>query len=160
MQLEARAQLEIAVSPEAVFDCATDYRNFARFIHAYGPIPGVRSAEMHGGTAPAAGVHRDVHMSDGTTVEEEILAFDRPSHHRYRWVRPPAPPFSLLVRAGEADWQFEPVQGGRATRLTFTYSFQLTSVLAYPLGLVLVRVFERWMMKALDGLRAQVEAGG
>jgi hypothetical protein len=158
--IEARAQVQIAAPPEAVFDTGADYRAFARFIHAYGPIPGIVSAQMHGGAAPAAGVHRDVHISDRSTLEEVILAFDRPSRHSYRWVRPPAGPLALVVRVGEGDWLFEPVQGGRATRLIWTYSFELTSPLAYPAALVLRVVFARWMQKNLDRLRALIEAAG
>lgn len=160
MHIEARAQVQIAASPEVVFDTGADYRSFARFIHAYGPIPGITSAQMHGDAAPAAGLHRDIHMSDNTTIEEVILAFDRPARHRYRWVRPPKPPFSLLVRSGEGDWLFEPAQGGRATRLIWTYAFELTSPLVYPAALVLRAVFARWMQKNLERLRAQIEAAG
>lgn len=158
MHIEARAQVQIAASPEVVFDIGADYRSFARFIHAYGPIPGITSVRMHDDAAPVAGLHRDVHMTDSTTIEEVILAFDRPARHRYRWVRPPAGPFSLVVRVGEGDWLFEPVQGGRATRLIWTYTFELTSPLAYPAGLVLRVVFARWMQKNLDRLRTMIEA--
>jgi uncharacterized protein YndB with AHSA1/START domain len=160
VKIEARAQVQIAAGPEAVFDTGADYRSFAHFIHAYGPIPGITSVQMHGDAAPAAGLHRDVHMTDGTTIEEVILAFDRPTRHRYRWVRPPAPPFSLLVRMGEGDWSFEPAQGGRATRLIWTYGLELTSPLAYPLALVLRAVFARWMQKNLEALRTLIEARG
>ena len=159
MQLEARAQVEIAAPPEAVFDVGADHRNFARFIHAFGPIPGIASSRMHADAVPAAGAHRDVHMSDGSTIEEVILAFDRPSRHGYRWLRAPAGPFSLIVRAGEGEFRFEPTHGGRATRVCWTYTFELTSPLVYPIALVARVLFERWMDRALVALRALIEHG-
>jgi uncharacterized protein YndB with AHSA1/START domain len=160
VHIEARAQVQIAAPPDTVFDVGADYRSFARFMHGYGPIPGITSARMHGDAAPAAGARRDIHMSDGSTVEEVILAFDRPSQHRYRWVRPPAPPFSLVVRVAEGEWLFEPAQGGRETRLIWTYGFELTSALAYPAALILRAVFARWMRQNLERLRTLIEASG
>ncbi|HSQ67210.1 MAG TPA: SRPBCC family protein [Polyangiaceae bacterium] len=159
MQTEARAQVEISATPEVVFDAGADYRNFTRFIHAYGPIPGIRSAVMLGGAAPGTGSHREIHLSDGSTIEEAVLAFERPARHRYRLVHPPAMPFRLIVGGGEGDWRFEPSPHGPGTRVTWTYRLQLTTPLVWPMAMVLRALFGRWMQQALERLRGLVEAG-
>jgi hypothetical protein len=86
-------------------------------------------------------------MTDGSVVREEVLAWERPSRHRYRWLDPPAFPFSLLVRSGEGDWRFAPADGG--TRIEWVYTFELTSPLVSPLAAALMPVFRRWMQRAL-----------
>jgi len=43
-------------------------------------------------------------LTDGSVMNEEIVACERPSLHQYRWLDRPAFPFSLLVRGAEATW--------------------------------------------------------
>lgn len=150
MKLTARASVEIPKPIDLVFDLATSCEGFPRFIWAYGPIPGVKRAEMVGGQAPKASAERHIHMTDGNVVEEELLAYDRPSRHRYRWLKPPAFPFSLIVRTAEGDWRFTTTSGG--TRIDWDYHFELTSIFAL-LGAPLLLVFRLWMQRAL--LRAR-----
>ena len=151
MKLSARAAVEIPRPVGEVFDFATSCQGFPRFIHALGPIPGIARAEMVGVPAPKAGAERRIHMTDGSVVAEEVLAYDRPSRHRYRWLEPPAFPFSLIVRGGEGDWRFTAAGGG--TMVEWVYAFELTSPLAWPLAAAVVVVFRRWMQRAL--LRAR-----
>lgn len=151
MKLSRHVSVEIPRPADQVFDFATSCEGFPRFIAAYGPIPGITRAEIVGGGTPQTGVERHIHMTDGNVVEEELLAYDRPSRHHYRWLNPPAFPFSLIVRTGEGDWRFTAANGG--TRIDWTYSFELTSVFAWPLAVPLLLVFQRWMQRAL--LRAR-----
>lgn len=151
MKLATHASVEIPSPADRVFDFATSCEGFPQFIWAYGPIPGITRAEIVGAQPPQAGVERHIHMTDGNVVEEELLTYERPSQHRYRWLKPPAFPFSLIVRTGEGDWRFTATNGG--TRIDWTYSFELTSALAWPLAAPLMIVFRRWMQRAL--LRAR-----
>jgi Polyketide cyclase / dehydrase and lipid transport len=159
MHVHTRAQLEIAASPEVVFDLAADYRNLSRFVRPSLGIPGVERAEMVGGGPAKAGMLRRLEMSDGSAVEEELLALDRPRLHSYRWTRPPAPPLSLLVRGAQASWVFEPAPSGRGTTLTWSYAFELSSPLAYPAGLLLRGLFSRWMRATLARVRDAAVSG-
>jgi len=152
VKLSAHASVEIPRPAAEVFDFASSCEGFPRFIGPYGPIPGIARAEMVNGAAPKAGAERRIHMTDGSVVAEEVLAYERPSRHRYRWLKPPAFPFSLVVRSGEGDWRFAPAGGG--TRVDWHYSFELTSPLAWPFAAGLVLVFRRWMQSALLRARA------
>jgi uncharacterized protein YndB with AHSA1/START domain len=156
MRLSAHATVEIPRPAEAVFDFTTSCEGFPRFIGSFGPIPGIVRAEMLGAAAPKAGAERRIHMTDGSVVDEEVLAYDRPSRHRYRWLKPPAFPFSLIVRAGEGDWRFTPASGG--TRIEWDYHFELTTPLAWPLAAALMFVFRRWMQRALLRARSVLTA--
>jgi len=160
MRIETQARIEVAATPEAVFDLATDLRNFPRLMRPLGIIPGIASAEMAPGATPSAGAHRFIRLTDGNTLEELILALDRPSQHRYRWVHPPAPPFSLVVRGGEGAWSFMPSERGHGTTLVLSYCFELTSVFAYPVALVVVARFRRWMQQTLEHVRSALESPG
>ncbi|MFA5941340.1 MAG: SRPBCC family protein [Sinimarinibacterium sp.] len=151
MKLTARASVQIPESADRVFDFATSCEGFPRFIWAFGPIPGITRAEMIGGQSPKAGAERHIHMTDGNVVEEELLTYDRPSRHRYRWLKPPAFPFSLIFCAAEGDWRFTTANGG--TRIDWDYSFELTSIFSLPLAAPLLLVFRRWMQRTL--LRAR-----
>ena len=117
MKISPRVQAHFDRSPEEVFDVAADYRALPRFLNAFSVIPGVVGVEMLGGAQPSAGAGRRVSMSDGTTIDEEVLAFDRGKEHRYRWLNPPAPPFSVLVRGAEGRWLFE--RSGAGTKLVW-----------------------------------------
>lgn len=153
MKITALAAIDIPAPVERAFAVATDQERLAQLLLPLGPIPGVLGVELVDAPAPAPGVRRRVRMSDRTEVLEEVLAFDPPHRHRYRWVNPPAFPFSLLVSGGEADWVF--TSQGSAARIEWRYTFTLTSPLVWPAVAVLRLVFARWMAAALARVRAQ-----
>jgi uncharacterized protein YndB with AHSA1/START domain len=151
MHVQTSAQLQIAAPPEVVFDLVMDARNHPRFMQRLGPIPGVVHAQLSDGATLAPGATRDVRMSDGSSLVEEILTVERPREHRYRWLRPPATPLARMVRGAESTWTFEPRAG--ATVFTWQYRFELRSILVYPAGMLLIALFKPWMEKALERVR-------
>jgi hypothetical protein len=151
MQLHTVAKVSIPRPVEQVFDFAVACDNFARMMQPLPPIPGVAGCELIDAAEPATGVQRRVTMTDGSIVLEELLEITRPELQRYRWVNPPAFPFSLLVRGAEARWTFAERSG--QTAIEWHYSFELTSLLAYPLGRLVVLAMRRWMTQALESLR-------
>jgi hypothetical protein len=153
MKLQTRARVQIPLGLVQAFDLAIDHATFARVLGPLGPIPGISRIEMAGGEALAPGARRNVFMTDGSVVPEEILDHSPPTRHRYRWLEPPKPPFSWLVRSGEGDWVFSPA--GEGTDLEWTYSFELTSALAAPLAAGVLLLFRRWMANGLERLRAE-----
>jgi hypothetical protein len=152
MQLLARASIVVPRPPDEVFDFAVLAESAHAMMRAHFPIPGVDKAQMLDGAAVQAGARREVALSDGSTMIEELLKVDRPTLFRYRWASRLRPPLSLLVRAGETDWFFTPDEPG--THIEWIYRFELTSPLVYlPASLVVWR-FGGWMAKALANLRA------
>lgn len=155
MKVETRAEVFIPKAPEVVFDRAFAVEAFARLLGPKAPIPGVDRVELlDGATVVAAGVRRNVTMTDRSVIVEEVVRHDRPREHAYRWLNTPGPPFSLLVAGGETTWRLEPVASG--TRVVWTYWFHLTSPLAWLPAQGVSLLFGRWMQAGLDALRAEL----
>ncbi|MEM7135976.1 MAG: SRPBCC family protein [Myxococcota bacterium] len=134
-----------------VFVIATDSTNAARTLRARGPFAGVTRVELHEGHKHEAGARRRVMMTDDSVLEEVILEYDPPRRHRYGWEDGAKFPFSLLVRSGTGDWSFSDEKGG--TRVVWTYTFGLTSPLAYPLAIPIAWLFKGWLQQGLDAVR-------
>jgi uncharacterized protein YndB with AHSA1/START domain len=141
---------------EEVFALATDDTNAPETLRSRGPFAGITKVEMHEGQSLAKGSRRRVTMTDGTVFEEVILDYDPPVRHRYRWTGGAKLPFSLLVRSGTGNWDFTETKGG--TRIVWTYTFGLTSPLAYPLALPIVWLFKGWLQQGLEAIRAELLA--
>ena len=141
---------------EEVFAVATDSSNAPRTLRSRGPFAGITEVEMHEGQVLATGARRRIHMTDGTALEEVILAYEPPSRHSYRWEGGAKFPFSLLVRSGTGNWEFSDVEGG--TQIVWSYTFGLTSPLAYPFAWPIVRLFRGWLQQGLDTIRAEILA--
>lgn len=141
---------------EEVFPVATDSTNASRTLRSRGPFAGVTKVEMDEGQTLATGARRRIHMTDGTALEEVILDYDPPVRHRYGWRGGAKFPFSLLVRAGTGNWEFTEADGG--TEIVWSYTFELTSPLAYPLAVPIVRLFRGWLQQGLEAVRAEVLA--
>ena len=142
---------------DEVFAVVTDGTN-ATLLRPRGPFAGISKVEMHEGQTLATGSKRRVIMTDGSVLEEEILAFDPPVRYRYGWTGGVKFPFSLLVRSGGGNWDFAEEAGG--TRIVWTYTFGLTSPLAYPLAVPIAQLFKGWLQQGLDALRSEILAGG
>ena len=137
---------------EEVFAWATDSTNAPETLRSRGPFAGITKVEMHEGQVLAKGAKRRVHMTDGTVLEEVILDYDPPVRHRYGWTGGAKLPFSLLVRSGTGNWDFTEAEGG--TRIVWTYTFGLTSPLAYPLAIPIIWLFKGWLQQGLEAIRS------
>ncbi|HMI91412.1 MAG TPA: SRPBCC family protein [Polyangiales bacterium] len=153
MHLDAKLELTVPYSPEQVFDLVGDHRNFPRTIAKTLLVPGVvRSEPLPGSAESGVGSRRRLNLTDGTTMDEEVTAFERPVEHSYRWLKPPPMPIALIVRSAQGSWRFAP--DGQGTRIHWTYRFELSSPLALPLALPLVAAFRSWMGKSADCVQA------
>ncbi len=156
MQISTSASVLIPRPREEVFARATDSTNTPQTLRSRGPFAGISKVEMHEGQTLAKGSRRRVFMTDGTVLEEVILDYDPPVRHRYRWTGGAKFPFSLLVRSGTGNWDFIETEGG--TRIVWTYTFGLTSPLAYPIAVPIVLCFKRWLQQGLDAIRTELVA--
>jgi len=141
---------------DRVFDFSVDCQNFPKYVHKTGIIPGVERVEPEGEDPLAPGSRRRVHMTDGSSMVEELTACERPSRHAYRWASLPAVPFRWMVRAAEAHLRFMPTATG--TRITWDYAFTLTTPLLYPVTALVLVLFEKWMDAAMANLETAITA--
>ncbi len=140
-------------SADDVFALSIDAERFPPTFTGYGPIPAMRRIVLLGPVA--AGSEREIHNADGTVLHERITALRAPLHHAYTLSGFRAP-FAWLVRAGHADWQFQPLQ--RGTRVTWTYRFEPATRTARPFAsLLLRRCLQPAMQRCLRNLQAALE---
>jgi hypothetical protein len=156
MKVQSRASIEINALPETVFDCATAPENLPKLFQGYGVIPGIVRVEIVGGGETREGVIRRVTNSDNSLIDEEIIAFKRPTKQTYKLISGFNPPFSFLVCCGGGDWTF--TFDNNSTILVWEFYFQLTSILAYPLmAFIMLVYFQKAQQRCLSEIKKSVE---
>ena len=153
MELSATASIEIGAPRLEVFTFLT--HNFPDYLDGWLLYPAVTSAEVHGHTL-VPGVGRTIGLSDGSRLEEEVRLHDPPTVHTYRWRGGLRFPNSLVVAAGAGFWRLE--DRGEGTGVEWTYTFELTSPLWWPVGKLLLWGYRQWMRRGLKKAEALLEA--
>lgn len=140
MHIERTDHIRIGRPITEVFDFTNLAENLTSFT-GYGPIPGIREARYETDGPAGLGSRRRVLKTDGSAHIEEIIVFERPRRHVSR-ITGITPPLSWLVGEGEDDWVFSEASGfPGCTEISRTFRFELRSLLAYPVGVVLMGVF-------------------
>jgi uncharacterized protein YndB with AHSA1/START domain len=156
MEIEVRASVLIAATPEGVFDTITQPDAPAKTFDGYGPIPGCTHSEIVSEGGMKVGAIRRIHNTDGSVIDEEILALDSPRQHAYRLLSGLKPPFTWLVREARGRWTLEPHD--QATHVEWVFSFAPRNRLAATIiRLVLTRPFQLAMQKGLENTRRSLE---
>jgi hypothetical protein len=141
----------------AAFEGASSTETLARIFPGKGPIPGVVSAQVVGGGPIGRGAVRRVKTNDGNELDETYIEFDRPTHYAYEMSKFKMP-LSLLMKKATGVWRFSPEAGG--TRVVWTYSVELPSVLSAPATMLIVKVFMKAAMNScLSNLKSLLEVG-
>ena len=154
MAVHLLAERLIDAPIDAVFALSVDPARFPALFTGMGPIPALVSITPD--AAPAVGSTRQLLSADRSRLTERIVAWDPPRLHRYV-LEGFAPPLAWLVRAGTAEWRLEPRGDGSFVR--WTYAFELTTPLAWPLAAPLLTVFMQGaMVRCLDRLAQALEA--
>lgn len=158
MDLKITEQVVIAAAPDRVFAHITQPDAPARTFRGHGPVPAAVKAEIVGGGELRVGAIRQVTSSDGSVVDEEIVALVPGERQAYRLVRGIKRPLSWLVRGAGGEWVLEAV--GEGTEVTWTFTFELRTFLVWPVARIVGRAFRKAMRKALAETRRQVEVAG
>lgn len=115
-----------------------------RLFTGYAFIPAITGYQTVSGDGIGAGSTRLVRTSDGREIEETIVVTDRP--HRFVYETAGfGRPFSLLVKAGRGEFQY--ADKDQRTQIDWTYRYTLTSALAWPVAVVVLRFFFRRAMR-------------
>lgn len=148
MRILCTARRAIPCPASAAFELSLDPARFPSLFQGCGPIPAIRSITLD--SPLTIGATRRIKNADGTVLTEQVTRLDPPSCHSYSLTGFRAP-FSWLVRRGDADWNFAADASG--TQVRWNYDFVLTGVWAYPIAVVLLRVFmRRAMQRCLDNM--------
>ncbi|HLT35480.1 MAG TPA: SRPBCC family protein [Enhygromyxa sp.] len=140
-----------------VFERAFSLAEMPKLLRGWGPVPGVERAELLDAGGYAVGKIRRIHNTDGSSLDEEILVHEPPSAHSYRLYGDFRGLAKLLVSEGRGDWRFVALDDAR-TEVSWRYQFTLTSPLAWPLALPMMKVaFANMQRGTLKLLRAAFE---
>ncbi len=154
MNVLLRTERKIRASPEAVYALSLDAQGFPAVFTGFGPIPGLRRITLH--APPAVGSTRELEDNDGLVLKERITALEPGRRHAYT-LSGLHPPLAWLAREGRADWTFAPVAAG--TQVVWTYVFELTSALAWPVAWPLLQGCMRGAMRrCLDNMARTLES--
>ncbi|KFN42808.1 SRPBCC family protein [Arenimonas oryziterrae] len=155
MQIHLQAHRQIHAPATAAYALCIDAERFPSVFPGYGPISAVRAVVLDVDAPLAVGSTRRVYNADGSILSERVTALEAPSRHAYALTGFSAP-FSWLVTLGEADWRITETAG--VSDVTWRYTFTLTSPLAYPLCLPLLKLFMQGAMRrCLDAMAQALE---
>ncbi|WP_437931542.1 SRPBCC family protein [Sorangium sp. So ce291] len=145
-------------------------------------VPGVFDTELHtvlragygfpgtewtsGTTGPwdVPGSYRTIHLTDGSTVREEVLVADAPDYFAYVVTNFTNPILRRLVKEARGQWWF--TDDGPGTKAKWLYEFEGTSALATLVLTPVIKVFYKMYMtaglqrikeRAEDELRGKVQ---
>lgn len=149
------AAIDIDAPARAVFEIARG-SEVPAIVKAHGGLPGVLKVEAHQGAWSAVGQKRLLRLSDGTSVLEELTAYD--DGRGFAYVASGfTGPFGALVREGRGEWRVEEIAPQRA-RLRWTYAFTPKGALAAAAVRFIVRVlWPGYIRAALARIKARAE---
>lgn len=145
------ARLDVAVTPEVfvdapiekVFDFLAAEDVLPKILTGYGLVPGVASTSDISGPWDQPGSHRVVHLADGSTVNEGVTEYNRPSYFAYR-VSDPSFALKHLMDGARGQFWFAPAKGG--TNVKWTYTFRAkNSIVKLPLTLFVKTQWKGYM---------------
>jgi Polyketide cyclase / dehydrase and lipid transport len=122
----------------------------------YGPLPAVTGTQDQVGAWDAVGQTRTVNLSDGSSAQELLTAYERPSYFSYT-VSGFTGALRHFTSSAKGEWWFTTVGRGR-TNIKWRYAFNPKSALAVPILWFIANVLWRnYMRKALQLSKLQVE---
>jgi Polyketide cyclase / dehydrase and lipid transport len=116
-----------------VFDFVAAEDVLPKILTGYGLVPGVASTSNVSGPWDRPGSTRVVHLLDGSTVNEGVTHYDRPTYFAYR-VSEPTFSLKYFMSYARGQFWFAPTESG--TQVKWTYSFRVKNAVAkFPLML-------------------------
>ena len=143
MTVETMVTTWINCDPATAFQGASNSEGLPNIFRGKGPIPGVISATVAGGGPIIKGAVRRVKTKDGNELDETYIQFEPPNAYAYEMTGMKAP-LSLMMNKATGAWRFSAENAG--TRIVWTYSVELPSVLSLPLTALVVKVFMKAAM--------------
>ncbi|MEJ2717155.1 MAG: SRPBCC family protein [Deltaproteobacteria bacterium] len=124
----------------------------------YGPLPAVVDTQDQSGGWDAPGQTRTVHLSDGSTAKEHLIAYDRPNSFEYI-VSDFSGSLGHLAKEARGHWGFSQHGEEAPTIVVWKYTFYARSRIAYPvLWFIATFLWRGYMQKALHIAQQQLEA--
>lgn len=124
----------------------------------YGPLPAVSGTENQTGKWDGAGQTRTVLLSDGSSAQEALTAYQYPAYFAYT-VKGFTGVLRFLAKEARGEWWFEHEPATQSTAISWKYEFISRSPILEPIVCFITqRLWRGYMNKALRLSKAQVEA--
>lgn len=121
MNIAVTREMFVSCPRQELFDFVAAEDVLPKILTGYGMVPGVAFTSDVSGPWDGSGSQRIVHLADGSTVEEELTRYDRPSYFSYRVSKPSFALKHLMTEARGEFW-FEVAEAG--TKVKWTYTFR------------------------------------
>ena len=135
---------------EEVFDFACKTTNLAKVFHGYGPIPGIKNAEIENKGEVKEGSKRITYQTDGSVLTDEIMEFERGKKQAYKVTGFKAPN-SFIIDYCFSEWLFAPLEKGSEIKWEFT--FVLKSSLAFPIAMIIKYFMGKAQQNCLNNIK-------
>lgn len=126
-------QAVIAGTPEAVFNFISAEDVLPNVLTGYGPLPAVVKTSENTGPWTVAGSARLIHLTDGSTVREQVTTYEPSNRFAYRVWDFGNPLIRSLATQARGEWTFSPAPGGTLVIWTYTFTAK-NAVTAVPLS--------------------------
>jgi len=141
---------------DRAFDIAASYAPH-ELIKAWGPLPGIVKTDGEAGPWSHIGQERRHHLSDNSSVREELTDFTRNYTYAYN-LSEFTGTFKSLTRSARAEWHFTQLAINR-TQIDWTYVFHPNGPLSEQALWVLVKTcWPGYLRSALSRVKAKAEA--
>ena len=154
-------QADIAAPQTMVFEHIMPV-DLTSIFTGYGPLPAVVGTRDQTGAWDAAGQTRTVIMSDGSSAQEQLTAYEYPNYFSYI-VSNFTGVLRAFVTSARGEWWFGPGSetSREVTHIKWIYVFNARSSFSIPIVWFFTRVlWKGYMREALYILKAQVESHG
>lgn len=119
-------------------------------------FPGTEWTSGTTGPWDVPGSYRTIHLTDGSTVREEVTAADAPDHFAYVVSNFTNPILRRLVKEARGQWWFTDDCPG--TKVKWLYEFEGTSALATLLLTPAIKIlYRRYMVAAVQRIKERAE---
>lgn len=143
----------LAGEPERVFEGLTPIE-LSTILTGWGPLPAVTGVRDQTGEWDHVGASRTVLLADGSSAEEQIVAYNPPHHFGYELTF--GAPFSAAVADATGSWWFVPAEGG-GTDVEWTYSFAPRPGAGLVVRLALAPMWRRYAEQVLARCALELE---
>lgn len=151
--LPVTVQTRTALTPEQAFEAIVPI-DLSLVFRGWGPFPGVDGVRDQTGDWDAAGQRRQPQLSDGSTAEERLTEYTRPSSFAYE-ITGFTNVMRLLVGGVRGEWTFSP--DGTGTLIRWTYELKPRPGRHAILAVVVAPLWRRYMQRCVDGCARAAE---
>jgi hypothetical protein len=152
-RVPVRVTTRLGVAPQTAFESVAPIE-LPRIFQGWGLLPAVTGTRDQTGPWDRVGVSRTVLLADGSSAQEELVAYNPPHHFGYKLTF--GKPFGAVVSEAAGTWWFSPAGDG-GTEVEWTYAFAPRPGAGLLVELGLAPLWRRYAEDVLARCVAEIE---